>query len=163
MVLPSIAAPAPVLSVLEACLNVKGCNAVEKRDEIGSMFEEWRLDILSLSETKLTGEEELSFGGVRGFKSEVGRKGNMREGVAILLNECVWICVKEIRRINSGIMYVGICIKKEFWTVIVVYDPGMERSEEERGGFSEEMKGCIEVCEDRWKVVIIWKHECQSG
>ena len=42
------------------------------------MSEECKLDILGLSETKLRGEGELNFGGVRGFKSWVG-KGEMRE------------------------------------------------------------------------------------
>ena len=36
---------------------------MEKRDEIGHMFEECRLDILFLSEIKLRGEGEMSFGG----------------------------------------------------------------------------------------------------
>ena len=52
-------------------------------------------------------------------------------------------------------MYVNICIKRELWTVIVVYAPGMERSEGESDVFCEELKGCIDVCEDRGKVVII--------
>ena len=58
-------------------LNVRGCSEVEKRDE---MFEECRLDILGLSETKLRREGEMSFWGVRAI-SGVGRKGNSREGV----------------------------------------------------------------------------------
>ena len=58
-VLFSIIAPVPVRPGSESgvliigCLNVRGCNEVEKRDEIGSMFEECKLDILGLSETKL--------------------------------------------------------------------------------------------------------------
>ena len=50
----------------------------------------------------------MTFGGVRGFKSGMGRRGNEREGVAVLMNECAWMCVWEIRRINSRIMYVSI-------------------------------------------------------
>ena len=42
---------------------------MEKKDEIGSMFEECKLDILGLSETKLREEGELSFGGVYGNSS----------------------------------------------------------------------------------------------
>ena len=64
------------------------------------MFEECKLDILGLSETNLRGQGELGFGGVRGFKSGVGRTGNAREGVSVLMNERVWLCVREIRRIN---------------------------------------------------------------
>ena len=59
--LPSIIAPGPVCPGSESgvlrigCLNVRGCNEVEKRAEIGSMFEEFKLDILGLSETKMRG------------------------------------------------------------------------------------------------------------
>ena len=42
----------------------------------------------------------MSFGSVRGFKSGVGRKRNAREGVAVLMNERVWMCVSKIKRIN---------------------------------------------------------------
>ena len=65
----------------------------------------------------------------------MGRRGNAREGVAVLMNERVWMCVREIRRINLRIMYPSICTKRDLWTVIVVYAPGMERSEEERDVF----------------------------
>ena len=92
-----------------------------------------------------------------------GEKGNAREGVAVLLNERVWMCVREIGRINSRIMYVEICIKREFWTVIVVYAPGMERPEEERDVFWKELKGFIEVCEDRGKVVVIGDMNVRVG
>ena len=58
------------------------------------------------------------------------------------------MCEKEIRRINSSIMYLGICIMREFWIMIAVHVPEMERSEEERYKFWEKLKGCIEVFED---------------
>ena len=105
----------------------------------------------------------MSFGGVRGCKSDVGRRGNAREGVAVVVNERVWMCVREIRRINLRIMYVSICMKRKFWTVIVVYAPGMERSEEERDVFWEELKGCIDACEDRRKVMIIGGMNAKVG
>ena len=60
---------------------MRGCNEVEKRDEIQSMFEECKLDILGLSETKLREVGELSFGGIRGFKSSVGGRRKVKEGV----------------------------------------------------------------------------------
>ena len=36
----------------------------------------------------------------------MGRKGN-----AVLMNESVWMCLREIRIINLRIMYMGICIE----------------------------------------------------
>ena len=73
------------------------------------------------------------------------------------------MCVREIGIINSRIMYMGICIKRELWTVIVVYAPGMERSEEERDVFWGELKGCIEVCGDRGKVALIGDMNARVG
>ena len=37
------------------------------------------------------GGGKLSFGGLREFKSGVGKRGNAREGVAVLMNERGWI------------------------------------------------------------------------
>ena len=73
------------------------------------------------------------------------------------------MCVRAIRRINSRIMYVEIWIKREFWTIIVVYAPRMERPEVGRDGFWEELKGCIEVCEERGKVVVIGYMNARVG
>ena len=42
--------------------------------------------------------------------------------------------------------------------MIVVYAPGMERSEEER-----DLKRCIEVCEDTGKVVVIGDMNVRVG
>ena len=80
-----------------------------------------------------------------------------------MVNEHVCICIRVIRRINSRIMYAGICIKKEFWTVIVVYALGMERLEEERDVFWEELKRCIDAYEDRGKVLIIGDMNVRVG
>ena len=41
----------------------------------------------------------MKFWGVRGFKSGMRRRGNMTEGVAVLMNELVWMCVREIATI----------------------------------------------------------------
>ena len=63
IVAPDLVRPGSESGMLRiSCLNVRGCNEVEKRHEIGSMFEECKLDILGLSETELRGERVLSFG-----------------------------------------------------------------------------------------------------
>ena len=50
----------------------------------------------------------------------------------------MWL--NEIRGVSARIMCVGICIKREFWSVINVHAPGIERSEEGKDGFWEELK-----------------------
>ena len=118
---------------------------------------------MGFRETKLKREGEMSFGGVRGDKSGLGRRGNLREGVAVLMNERIWMCIKEIRWINFRIMHVELCIKRRFWNVIIVYVSGMERSEEEIDCFWEELKWCIELWEAREKVVAIGDMNARVG
>ena len=55
-------------------LNVGGCGVEGRMEEIGSMFERRRMDVLALSETKLKGKEEVMFGGLGGES-----QGLMRE------------------------------------------------------------------------------------
>ena len=40
---------------------------------------------------------------VREIKTWVRRKENAREKVTVLLNEGIWMCVKEIRRVGLGL------------------------------------------------------------
>ena len=43
------------------CMNVRGCSTIEsKRCEIGDMFGRWRMDILSLCETKMKAKSEVA-------------------------------------------------------------------------------------------------------
>ena len=44
------------------------------------VFEKFRLDILGLSETKLWGQGEMNFWGIRGVKSEGGVKWKFERG-----------------------------------------------------------------------------------
>ena len=53
------------------------------------------------------------------------------------------------------LMYVRICLKREFLSVIILYAPGMERSEEGKDSFREELKGCIEACEEKGRELVI--------
>ena len=68
-------------------LNVRGCGVNEvKQGMIGKMFEERRLDVLALSETKLRGKGEVTFGKVLGRRSGIVR-GRARAGVALIVKE----------------------------------------------------------------------------
>ena len=48
----------------------------------------------------------------------------------MLMNERVWVCIK----VRCRGKHARICIKMEYWNVLSVHKPGMERSssEEER-------------------------------
>ena len=121
------------------CLNVRGCSTIEnKRCEIGCMFEERKMDVLALCETKVKGRGEIAFGEVIGRVSGVER-GRAREGVALLLNEWMKSRVVEWKEVSSRLMWVRVRIGNECWAIVSAYGPGCERGEEEQDVFWGEL------------------------
>ena len=53
------------------CLNVRGCNNLDKRERIERLMDERKLDVLALSETKLKGMGEFKWDKVSGIKGGV--------------------------------------------------------------------------------------------
>ena len=71
-----------------------GLHDPAKRECVGRLFEERGLDVLVLSETKLRGKGEWSFGKVVGRVSAVS-SGRAKEGVCIIVGEEWKRCVRE--------------------------------------------------------------------
>ena len=100
---------------------MRGCSTNEdKRCEIGSLFEDRKLDVLALSETKMKGKGESVFGAMKGRISGV-MNGRAREGVGLLLSERLMACVVEWKKfeINVGESKVwmrGVDVHKCVWT-----------------------------------------------
>ena len=102
---------------------MRGCSTNEdKRCEIGSVFEERKLDVLALSETKMKGKDESVFGAVKGRISGV-MNGRAREGVGLLLSERVMrVCSGmegskfEINVGESKVWMRGVNVHKCVWT-----------------------------------------------
>src|SRR5215470_5224123 len=122
------------------CMNVRGCNREEKREEIGVMFKDEGLDILAVSETKLKGKGWIQFGDSKGLISGVNERVRAKEGVGLVMRNEVWDLVYESKCVSSRIMWVKMKIGNERWGMVSVYGPGSEKSREERLGFWE----CLE-------------------
>ena len=69
-----------------ACLNVQGCNNPAKRECFGRLFEEWGLNVLVWSETKMKGTRQYTFRNVVGRVFGVS-DGNARKGVCIIVGD----------------------------------------------------------------------------
>ena len=142
---------------------MRGCNLECKRREIGDMMCERKLDVLALSETKLKGKGEISFGEVKGRKSGVRERTRAKEGVAVLLSQEMWESVIECKEVNSRLMWVRLKVGGERWVIISAYGPGSERCEEERNGFWEELSECIGSFEERERVVVLGDLNARVG
>ena len=151
----------PVSFVNLGCLNVRGCGEVDKREEVEYVFVERKLDVLVLSETKLRGRGEWE-GNVKGYKSGIIR-GKAREGVAILLSDWLWETVQRVEFVNSRIMWAKCNVRGKKLVVVGVYAPGMERTEDEREKFWEELNECVSQFGRNENVVIMGDMNAKVG
>ena len=136
------------------CFNVHGCSTNEvKKGEIGKMFLRRRLNVCSLSDTKLKGRgRELRLCLVRWrLKGRVSGVvgGRAREGVAILLSEWLLRCVVEWK-VSSRLMWVRVKI-----VFMSAYGPGGENSEEEKEEFWSELIECVGSFDRNESVVVL--------
>ena len=64
-------------------------NGTAKREEVVVVFRKGKFELLALMETKLKGNEEVSWWEVNGIIADIPEMEGHMEGVAILLNN-VW-------------------------------------------------------------------------
>ena len=128
--LPLVKAPTKQIQKLYVgSLNVGGCSSmIEKREEIGRLFESRRMDVMALSETKVKGRGEVAFGNVSGRVSGVNEGVRAKEGVALIVKEELKVYVREWKEVSSRIMWVRMRFGADSWVFVSAYGPGSERS-----------------------------------
>lgn len=126
-----------------ACLNVRGVNAIGKKEEVGLICKERGIDICALSETKLKGKREDWFGSYKGLVSGVSERVRAREGVAIIMKEELWEFVKDSKFISSRLMWVKMKLRNESWVFVSAYAPVNDVAEEVREAFWNELNECL--------------------
>ena len=130
-------------------MNVRGCGVNGKMEEIGRMFNDRKLDVLALSETKLKGKGEVMFGEVNGRMSGVRERERAREG--------------EWKELSSRLMWVRMNLGCEKWVFVSAYGPGSEKSEEVREQFWEEMSVCMRGFNAGENVVVLGDLNARVG
>src|SRR5678815_5169384 len=90
------------------CMNVRGVNEYLNREDVGLIFEERRLDVLGITETKLKGKREMDFGKYKGMVSGVNERVRGREGVGIVMRKEVWDKVRLLSLISSRLSLIHI-------------------------------------------------------
>ena len=79
---------------------MRGCGMDEKKCMIVDIFNERKLDVMALSETKLKGEGERMWEGQRVIVSGVSERCRAREGVAVLISGRLWGRVRDYKCIS---------------------------------------------------------------
>lgn len=145
------------------CLNVRGVNEDMKKVEVGMMFQERKLDILGVTETKLKGKKEVEFGEFKGVVSGVNERVRAREGVGIVMRKEVWEKVREWRQVSSRVMWVRVKFGGERWVFICAYAPVNGAREEERERFWNELNECWESFRVNEKVCLLGDLNARVG
>src|ERR1700755_3177614 len=144
-------------------LNVRGVNKEEKREEVGVVMEERKLDILALTETKLKGEGDLAFGKYKGMYAGVNERVRAREGVAIVMRDEWWSCVKARGRMGARIVWVRLRLRREYWVFICAYAPVVGANERERERFWESLSECVGSFDGRDHVCLLGDLNARVG
>ena len=81
-------------------------NGTVKREEVVDDFRKGKFELLALTETKLKGNEEVSWYGVNGIIAGVQEMERAREGVAVLLNDVWHSAVIDFVYVSSRILWI---------------------------------------------------------
>ena len=142
---------------------MRGCGMDEKKCMIVDIFNERKLDVMALSETKLKGEGERMWEGQRVIVSGVSERCRAREGVAVLISGRLWGRVRDYKCISSRLMWVKLRMNGENVVIICVYGPGMEKSANERESFWENLNECIAGFGEDDKIVVLGDMNAKVG
>ena len=142
---------------------MRGCNGREKKCMIVDMFEERKLDVLGLCETKVKGRGVQDWEGERVIVSGVSERSRAREGVAVLVTERLWGSVKEHGCVSSRIVWVKMKVGIERIVVVCAYAPGMERSQNEREMFWEQLSACLAGFSENERVIVLGDLNAKVG
>ena len=142
---------------------MRGCGAEEKRCMIVDMFEERKMDVLALCETKVKGQGVREWEGQRVIVSGVAERCRAREGVAIMVSGRLWGKVKEYKCVSSRIVWVRLNVAGEKVVIVSVYGPGMEKNESERESFWQSLNECLSGFGESERLVVLGDLNAKVG
>ena len=146
-----------------ASLNVRGVNEEGKRVEVGKMCQDRKIDLVGLTETKLKGKGEINFGKFKGMYAGVSERVRARKGVAIVMREELWKCVRQSGSIGSRVIWVKLKLRNESWVFVCAYAPVSGGKEEEKDRFWNELGNCLDCFSESDKICLIGDLNARVG
>ena len=131
---------------------MRGLNDEQKRMEVADVFVNGNFDVMGLCETKLKGNDQAEWDGVKVIAS--GRYST-KEGVALMMNEEWHACMTDFACVSSRCMWVKFKKKGVKVCVVVAYAPCEDRSEEMKENFWLELGGVVDQVPLSWDLMVI--------
>ncbi|MEL7523216.1 MAG: endonuclease/exonuclease/phosphatase family protein, partial [Cyanobacteria bacterium J06553_1] len=142
---------------------MRGCGMDEKKCMIVDIFKERKLDVMALCETKVKGQGVQEWEGERVIVSGVSERCRAREGVAVVISGRLWGRVREYKCLNSRIMWVKLKMNGEKIVIVSVYGPGMEKSENERERFWDNLNECLAGFDEEERIIVLGDMNAKVG
>ena len=130
-----------------------------KKREIMRMMEEYSLDILAISQTKVRRKGEWEMEGVKGFKSG-GRRA--KGGVALLFIKDMWEVMTEHKEINKCMMHAKVKVDGKIWAILSMFAPQAQKREDKEH-FWMGLGECIESFKVGERVMVLGDMNAKVG
>ena len=126
---------------------------VGKAAQIAREMERYRLDLLGLSEIRWTGAGRIKMG--NGYTMiYAGEESEHQRGVAIMMSQNTQKCLMEWTAISSRIITARFYSRFKNTTIIQVYAPTNETTDDEKDEFYEQLQRTFDTC-NRHDIVIV--------
>ena len=110
--------------------NVRGINGTAKRKEVVDHFIKGKFKLLTLTETKLKGNEEVSWCGVNGIIGYVREMERARERMAVVLIDVWRSVVIDFGCVSSRTLWIKFRFARVKVCVVVEYGPNEGNGED---------------------------------
>jgi hypothetical protein len=119
------------------------------------VFRNGRFDLLALTETKLKGNGEGEWDGVKCVYAGVEKNERAREGVAILMSDLWFRSMVKFECVSPRILLVKFKFKKVKVCVVVSYGPSENSEEEEYMTFWNELNDVLDTVSLGFRMIVL--------
>ncbi|PIK40142.1 putative craniofacial development protein 2-like [Apostichopus japonicus] len=157
----SLAKPKQVLNI--GNWNVRTMYAIGKTAQVAKVMNEYKLDILGISECRWTGFGKLKLSTGETVVYSGREDGVHRSGVAIMLSKHAERALIEWRPVNDRIITARFYSNYIKVTIIHVYAPTLDATDEAKDSFYEQLQTVVEVVNQHDMVIITGDMNAKVG
>ena len=125
--------------------NVRSLQGLGKMEQLAGEMERYKLTMLAVTETHLPGEGEILLDEARGYKMIFSGRadGRKAEGVGLAFSPHAWNALRYYEAVSPRIFKVEVLTRIGPMTILVVYAPTNQTSEEVKEQFYTDLDGVM--------------------
>ncbi len=135
----------PNLTINIGNWNVRTMYAIGKTAQVAKVMKDYSIDVLGISECRWTGFGKMKLNTGETVIYSGREDGIHREGVAIMMSKLAESALMEWRPVNERIITARYYSKFIKLTIIYIYAPTMDATEEAKDAFYEQLQATVET------------------